>query len=317
MTKEVNRKYKDTVFRMLFSDTGNALSLYNSLNGTAYTDAGMLRYNTLENAIYMNVKNDISFLIAHHMNLYEHQSTLNPNMPLRNLMYISDLLQVYIKDWSIYSTRLQKIPTPAFFVFYNGPDELPERLEVKLSDAFEIMVDDPSLELKVTVLNINPNCNEKLKTACPVLRDYMSYVEKIRNYAAVMELRDAVERAVDECIRENILREFLLKQKMEVIKVSIYEYDEEREMRLIRADERALGREEGIEQGIEQGMEQGMQAFIELCKEFGCTIEETVSKVREKYHFDESKASSYAKKYWNEKENSANPIDNSSSPVAQ
>lgn len=82
MTKRTNRKYKDTVFRMLFADAGNALSLYNGLNGTNYTDVAMLQYNTLENAIYMNVKNDVSFLIGHWMNLYEHQSTWNPNVPL-------------------------------------------------------------------------------------------------------------------------------------------------------------------------------------------------------------------------------------------
>ena len=163
MVQEVNKKYKDTVFRRLFGEAHNALLLYNSLNGTEYTDEAMLEYNTLENAIYMNVKNDISFLIAHHMNLYEHQSTINPNMPLRDLIYISEQLQVYIKELSIYSTKLQRIPTPSFVVFYNGSDEMPEKVVLRLSDAFEIPVEDPELELKVTVYNINSGKNEELK----------------------------------------------------------------------------------------------------------------------------------------------------------
>ena len=97
MIKEVNRNYKDTVFRMLFQDAANALALYNGLNGSNYMDVGMLTFNTLENAIYMNMKNDVSFLIASQMNLYEHQSTWNPNMPLRNLLYAADMLQEFLQ----------------------------------------------------------------------------------------------------------------------------------------------------------------------------------------------------------------------------
>ena len=124
--KTTQKKYKDTVFRLLYKNSEYALSLYNGLNGTEYKDPGVLVYNTLENAIYMNMKNDLSFVIAHQMNLYEHQSTVNPNMPLR-------------------------------------VEKAPERMELKLSDAYERQVVDPALELKVTVLNINPGMNELLK----------------------------------------------------------------------------------------------------------------------------------------------------------
>ena len=93
---------------MLFSRPENALALYNSLNGTAYTDVGMLEFNTLENAIYMNVKNDVSFLIARGVNLYEHQSTYNPNMSLRNLLYLTDLLEREMAEQSLYSSKLLK-----------------------------------------------------------------------------------------------------------------------------------------------------------------------------------------------------------------
>lgn len=290
MVQEVNKKYKDTVFRRLFGEAHNALSLYNSLNGTEYTDEAMLEYNTLENAIYMNVKNDISFLIAHHMNLYEHQSTINPNMPLRDLIYISEQLQVYIKELSIYSTKLQRIPTPSFVVFYNGSDEMPEKVVLRLSDAFEIPVEDPELELKVTVYNINSGKNEELKKKCPVLAEYMTYIDKVRKYADKMELKEAVEAAINECIREHVLVDFLKRQKAEVIMLSIYEYDEERELKLIRADERELGHEEGIAQGLKQGLEQGIDALVDMCRELGYSDEQIVAEVVKRFDVSEEKA---------------------------
>lgn len=244
-TPNVKREYKDTVFRLLFSDREKALSLYNGVNGTKYHDASMLQYNTLENAIYMNVHNDISFVIANRIQMYEHQSTVPVNMPLRDLFYIADILQKTVADKTIYGSKPLMIPNPNFIVFYNGRDKMPERMEMKLSDNFSIPTDSPELELKVTVLNINDGMNEQLKRKCPELKQYMQYVDKVRNYNKELELKDAVMRAVDECIREGILRDFLIKQKGEVIKMSIYEFDEEREMKLIRECEREIGEENG------------------------------------------------------------------------
>lgn len=249
--KEVQgqKKYKDTVFRMLYGDKERALSLYNSVNGTAYDNPEMLEFNTLDNAIYMNVKNDLSFLIANQVNLYEHQSTLPVNMPLRDLFYIADILQKMYRNRTIYDSRMIQIPNPDFVVFYNGASKLPERMELKLSDSFLNPTDQPSLELKVTVLNVNPGMNEQIKEKCPSLKSYITYVEKVRKYAEKMELTEAVNKAVDECIAENVLRDFLLDQKAEVVKMSIYEYDEERELQLIREGEREIGIEIGIEEG--------------------------------------------------------------------
>ena len=244
--KEVKgqKKYKDTVFRMLYKDRERALSLYNSVNGTTYDNPEMLEFNTLDNAIYMNVKNDLSFLIANQVNLYEHQSTLPVNMPLRDLFYVADILQKMYRNRTIYDSRMIQIPNPDFVVFYNGASKLPERMELKLSDSFLNPTDQPSLELKVTVLNVNSGMNEQIKEKCPSLKEYITYVEKVRNYAETMELTEAVNRAVNECIAENVLKDFLLDQKAEVVKLSIYEYDEERELQLIREGERELGREE-------------------------------------------------------------------------
>ncbi len=245
--KEVKgqKKYKDTVFRMLYKDRERALSLYNSVNGTTYDNPEMLEFNTLDNAIYMNVKNDLSFLIANQVNLYEHQSTLPVNMPLRDLFYVADILQKMYRNRTIYDSRMIQIPNPDFVVFYNGASKLPERMELKLSDSFLNPTDQPSLELKVTVLNVNSGMNEQIKEKCPSLKEYITYVEKVRNYAETMELTETVNRAVNECIAENVLKDFLLDQKAEVVKLSIYEYDEERELQLIREGEREIGREEG------------------------------------------------------------------------
>lgn len=248
--KKAQKKYKDTVFRMLYKDPARALSLYNGMMGTNYDDVKLLRFNTLENAIYMNVKNDLSFIIFDSLNLYEQQSTPSVNMPLRDLFYVADILQKKYMDRSIYSNKPVKIPNPHFVVFYNGSDDLPERMELKLSDNFVFPSKDPALELKVTVLNINPGMNEALKEKCSSLKEYMIYVEKVRSYAGSLPLTEAVERAVDECIEENVLRDFLAEQKSEVVKMSIYEYDEERELKIIREDERYLGKAEGKAESI-------------------------------------------------------------------
>lgn len=258
------KQFKDAVFRMLFGNPQYALMLYNALNGTNYEDVGKLEFNTLENAIFMNVKNDLSFLIAHSVNIYEHQSTVNPNMPLRNLFYVADLLQNMVKDRTIYSSKMIRIPTPKFIVFYNGLQKMPERMHLKLSNMFEIPTDNPALELKVTLLNINQGMNEDLMKRCPILGEYMQYVAMVREYAEKMEIEKAVIQAVDQCIKTGVLRDFLQRQKAEVVKMSIYEYDEEKEMQLIRADEREIGEEIGKEIGKEIGMEIGEERYALL-----------------------------------------------------
>ena len=152
-----NKKYKDTIFRMLFSDKKNLLSLYNALNGKNYSDCDKLEIVTLENAIYMSMKNDLAFILYLDLFLWEHQSTYNPNIPLRDLMYIAKEYEKYIKEKgiSLYSSRQKKIPAPQFIVFYNGNRKIGERMEHRLSDAYETVRGEPALELKVLVININ------------------------------------------------------------------------------------------------------------------------------------------------------------------
>ena len=245
-----NRKYKDTIFRMLFSDKKNLLSLYNALNGKDYRDCDKLEIVTLENAIYMSMKNDLAFILDLALFLWEHQSTYNPNIPLRDLMYIAKEYEKYIKEKgiSLYSNRQQKIPAPQFIVFYNGNRKIGERMEHCLSDAYETSSGEPALELKVLVININEGYNQKLMESCQILKEYAQYVSKVRTYKKTLSLNEAVEKAVEECIQEGILREFLLANKAEVVAMSIFEYDREWEDELLRKEEFEAGKELGKEE---------------------------------------------------------------------
>ena len=246
---KAQRNYKDSIFRMLFKEKENLLSLYNALNQTDYTDVEGLEITTLENAVYMNYKNDVSFVFDFELMLYEHQSTLNPNMPLRDLFYVADILQKRTYDKDLYGSKLISIPSPRFVMFYNGVTYQPERWSLRLSDAYEKKQDAPELELTVTVYNINCGYNEEIMNACRTLKEYAMYVEQVRMYAKQMPLKEAVERAVDYCIEAGILSEFLKKNRAEAIKVSIYEYDEELHFKTLLEE----GREQGLAQGLEQG----------------------------------------------------------------
>ena len=232
-----NRKYKDTVFRMLFSDRKNLLSLYNAVNGSAYEDEAALEIVTLENAIYMGMKNDLAFIVDTGLFLYEHQSTYTPNMPLRDLFYISAEYQKFVNHRSLYSSVIQKIPAPNFIVFYNGTEKKEDSWINYLSEAYQNLSGEPNLELKVLTLNINEGHNGELMEQCQILREYAQYVAKVREYARETELDVAVEQAVNDCIQNNILTEFLRKNKSEVIAMSIFEYDKEEEEKKLRKAE--------------------------------------------------------------------------------
>ena len=175
--------------------------------------------------------------------------------PLRFLMYISDIyFQRSPREENLYGTRLIPIPTPQFVVFYNGEQEQPERWVLKLSDAYMVKEEEVSLEVKVLMLNINKGHNEGLLSACKTLREYAEYVFRVRKKAKEMELEEAVEQAITECIREGILAEFLKKNRAEAKSVSIYEYDMEKHMRMERAEAREEGKREGIKEGMEKGL---------------------------------------------------------------
>ena len=199
--QHVNRLYKSRIFAMLYSDRRDLLDLYNAVSGKHYEDPELLEINTLENAIYMSMHNDLSFLIDSRLSLYEHQSTYSPNLPLRYLFYISDLYSGMTKDENLYGTKCIQIPTPQFVIFYNGSQEQPERKNLRLSDAYCVKEEHPALELTAVMLNINRGHNEKLKEMCKSLKDYSEYTERVREYAQVNPVEEAEEKAISECIR--------------------------------------------------------------------------------------------------------------------
>ena len=282
----VNRIYKDRLYKMIFNDKSELLKLYNAINGTTYEDPEMLTITTLDNAIYMTMENDLSFIVDMRLSLYEQQSTVNPNLPLRFLMYIADIYSAYVKDMNIYGSKKLQIPSSSFVIFYNGVQSQPDRTEFLLSELFQPTTDQPALELKAVMLNINKGHSQELMNACHTLRDYSEYVARIRTYSAEMPLTDAVEKAITECIHENILRDFLLKNRAEAKAMSIYEYDEEKTLRMFR--------EEGYEDGERNGK---IQATIEMCLEFNLSSDAIVQKLMTKFQFSENQAQEYLDNY--------------------
>ncbi len=249
-----NRKYKDTVFRLLFGNDKQALlDLYNALNNSHYTNPDDLIINTLDNAIFMGMHNDLSFIIDTHLNIYEHQSTDCPNMPLRCLFYVSSLYSQLIDESRIYGEKVITIPEPHFVVFYNGTDLLPERMTYKLSDMYEDCSANPNLELTIMVININQGMNTSLMQSCRKLNDYSIYVSKVREYSRTQSLTKAVASAIDYCIAHDILRDFLIRERKAVTMYSLYEYNKAGHMKVIREE----GREEGLKEGLEEGLEKG------------------------------------------------------------
>ena len=275
-----NRNYKDTVFRMLFSDRKNLLSLYNAVSGAHYEDPEKLEIVTLENAIYMGMKNNLAFIIDTDLFLYEHQSTYNPNMPLRDLFYISSEYQKLVDKRSLYSSLLQKIPAPQFIVFYNGTEKKKDSWVNHLSEAFENLSGNPKLELEVLTININEGHNPELMEQCQTLREYAQYVACVRRYAREFELNEAVKLAVDECIRNNILSEFLRANKSEVISMSIFEYDKEEEERKLRKAEYEAGAAAGLKAGVSKGKILAKKDAASSLITLGLTVEQISSALK-------------------------------------
>lgn len=284
---------------MIFGNRKAALELYNAINHSNYQNPEQLEITTIEGAIYMGVKNDLSFLIDSVMNLYEAQSTRNPNMPLRGLIYFARVYQGYVekRELDIYSGSRIKIPLPQYIVFYNGLQEEPDRREYRLSDAFERKQDSYCLECVATVLNINTGHNRQLMENCSLLWQYAFFVSKVRLYLERYpeNLEGAVDMAVEECIEEDILADFLKKQRGEVKDVILTEYNAERHIR----NEKKLSYEEGVKEGIEKGLEQGIKAFIAEKEEENADKNIIIEKMQRHFLLDKDKAEHYYKRFTN------------------
>ena len=245
----VNRQYKDRLFKRIFRDKKDLLELYNAMNDTNYSNPEDIEVNTLEDVVYMGMKNDVSFLFTEVLNLYEHQSTFNPNLPLRGLLYFAKLYQKIIgprKD--LYSEKLIELPYPQFVVFYNGTKEEPERQVLELRAAFpkEYSKENAALQCRAVVLNINLGYNKKVMEKCKKLKEYAQFIAMIREYLEETDnIEDAVDRAIDECIKQGILADILREDCEEVRSMLLTEYDEQAHIK----NEKEISYEEGIRKG--------------------------------------------------------------------
>lgn len=260
----VNRKYKDRLFCILFGQDRDALlQLYNALNGSAYTDPGRLTVVTLDNIIYMRMVNDLAFIVVGTLNLYEHQSTYNPNMPLRFLLYIAEEYDriIHGQDANLYGEKLVTLPTPQCVVFYNGNRETEDEEILRLSDAFQNRDVQADLELTVHLRNINLGHNQSLMDGCPRLREYACLVGRVKeNLADGISIKASVEEAVNYCLNRGILTDFLTENRSGVLGMLrlLTEYDEKKHIRLLKRDAR------------EEGMLQERAAMImELLSRYG------------------------------------------------
>ena len=253
-TGTVRRTYKDSVFRKIFNNKENLLALYNALNGTHYNNPEDIEIITLDNALFLKMKNDIAFLVStDQICLVEHSSTVCLNYPLRSLLYLTKEYQAILKqrNQDILSYTQVKIPTPRCIVLYNGPAQRPEREVMKLSDAFANQDVEGCLELKVEILNINYGKNESLQKACKTLEDYAILVARIREYAReIDDLSMAVHKAIQYCIDHDHLRDFLILNQAEVAAMSLLEgsWEEyadsmDQELERLKKSEKALKKE--------------------------------------------------------------------------
>lgn len=299
ITGHVNRNYKDRLFRCIFKEKQDLLDLYNAINGTQYGNPNELEITTLEDVVYLGMKNDLSFIIDDIMNLYEHQSSFNPNMALRGLVYFAELYRKYIliNNINIYGSTKIKLPVPQYIVFYNGSDEEPDRKEIRLTELFypQEKVAQPAVECIAVMLNINYGHNLDLMEKCRKLKEYAYFIRIIREYLNKGDkIETAVNCAIEICIQKEILKDILQKNRSEVLNVILTEFDENLYSKSLREE----GREEGIIEGKKEGKKEGMKAFIELCQEIKISKDETRNKLIEKFKLQKDVAEEYLIKYW-------------------
>ena len=256
-----NRRYKDSVFVDLFSNDrtakDNFLALYNALYNTNYQSTDILKNIRLKQTMYMSFANDVSYLVDNKIIvLAEHQSTVNPNMPLRCLEYVTRLYEHIQNPRDRYSRVLKKIPVPVFYVFYNGRENIPAQKILRLSDSFIKQPETPTLELVVKLININYDKNSQILKSCEPLGQYSLFVDAVRRHIAV-DKEHGFENAIKECIKNDILREYLQRKSREVINMLIAEYDYATDIAVQREEAGRIAFVNGIKQGKSLGLIEG------------------------------------------------------------
>ena len=259
----INREHKDRLFKMIFGKPEHrdwTLSLYNAVNGTTYEDPSQITFNTMEDSLYMGMKNDVSFVLNMWLNLYEHQSTFNPNEPVRCLMYLGRLWSKELlgnKYLNIYGQKLVVLSVPKFVVLYNGTLEEPDEQILKLSSAFpENIRDQADVELRVRMINVNHGHSADVMDKCRSLYEYAWLIDKIREYNKDKDLEEAIDMALEEMPDDYIIKAFLTANREEVRMSILTEYDEQKLMNRFW--------EEGREEGLEEGRKEGQTLLVEV-----------------------------------------------------
>ena len=296
---KLNTKYKDRLFRLIFHEKKELLELYNAVNESHYTNPDDLEITTIDDVVCMGMRNDLSFIIGDEMNLYEHQSTFCPNLPLRGLFYFSSVYKAYTEPMKhkLYSTSELKIPFPQYIVFYNGIEEKPERQELKLSSLFigNGKGKAPALECTALVLNVNYGQNKELMERCKTLKEYAQFIAIIRrNLATGMKHQEAVEQAIDKCVQNDILAEILRKNRSEIMNSILTEWDENEYREFLKEE----SWKDGHESGKLEGMREGIIEMIKLCQEFQVPQNETLLKIKNAFSLEDEDARHYIDEYW-------------------
>lgn len=277
---EDHPQYKDRLFNFIFGSEENkawTLSLYNAINGSDYTDPNAIEIATIKEIMYLGMRNDVAFIIAEEMNLFEHQATYNPNMPLRLMQYAGNLYEKYIMERKLnkYGKTLVRLPAPKLVVFYNGTDEQEDETILKLSDSFPEGADF-DIEVKVRMLNVNYGRNRKLLEACKPLSEYAWIVQEVRKNKTREDLDSAIDRAITDMPDEFFIKPFLMAHRAEVKGMLLTEYNEAETMELFKEE----GREEGRKEGRMEGqLEKAKQAALNLLRIGKLTLAEIAESV--------------------------------------
>lgn len=265
---QANKEYKDRLFNFLFGREERkewTLNLYNAVRGSTYTNKDDVQINTIENVLYLSMHNDISFLIKGELNLYEQQSSYNPNMPLRMLQYTSMLYEKYISRSQLdkYSSHLIKLPVPKLVVFYIGETEMPDETILSLRDSFPDNA-DPDIDVRVRMININPKHSAALLKACRPLSEYSWFIDRIRENRKTMSLHDAIDEAINSVPEDFLIRDLLLENRSEVSDMLETEFNEEEVLKIVALNAEKRGEKRGEKKGKKLGEKQLTNLFKKL-----------------------------------------------------
>ena len=287
---DAQREFRDRLFKFIFGNPDHkewTLQLYNAINGSHHTNVDDIQLNTIDDILYMGMKNDLAYMLIGTINLYEHQSTYNPNMPLRFLHYISQEYLRYVDytEQNIYGSTQVKLPTPHFVVFYNGEKDMPDEKLLKLSDAYEVTEEEKSLEVVVRMININYGRNKELMQGCSKLEEYAFFIHQVRlNLQKGMKRKKAVDEAIFYCIEHGVMAEFLKKHRFKARGNVLFEYDENWHMYMERRDARA----------------EGIKVLVETLQEMGVSETETAQRLMDKLQVSDQEVRRIMEQYWKE-----------------